>query len=248
MSRGFEPDTRCSRVFGRGKPGLPQKLMYSTGTPRARAAAVSAWSFAMTPRFCTCMASTPPRPRSPTFDSCTMSFCISTSSSAARSMGSEVGDRHSGAHRSSSHRGGGREGRPAVRYVSLERIRERQQSAATAAPRGLTPSGVRVATGAGDTAGGHAMHWPPTSDELARLLDTLALGRRALAVLPPAASPSAGVESRTSAPTTTSARRVPRTAKTDLVANQRAHPPFGEFLAVPRVASSRRCTRRPGRS
>ena len=28
--------------------------------------------------------------------------------------------------------------------------------------------------------------------------------------------------------------RVPRTAKADLVANQRAHPPFGEFLAVPR--------------
>jgi phenylacetate-CoA ligase len=27
---------------------------------------------------------------------------------------------------------------------------------------------------------------------------------------------------------------VPRTAKTDLVANQHAHPPFGEFLAVPR--------------
>ncbi len=28
--------------------------------------------------------------------------------------------------------------------------------------------------------------------------------------------------------------RVPRTAKTDLVANQREHPPFGEFLAAPR--------------
>src|SRR5690242_13808411 len=30
-------------------------------------------------------------------------------------------------------------------------------------------------------------------------------------------------------------RRVPRTEKTDLAANQRAHPPFGEFLAVPRA-------------
>src|SRR5262249_5241726 len=39
------------------------------------------------PRFCTCMASTPPSPRSPTLDSCTMSFCISTSSSALRSTG-----------------------------------------------------------------------------------------------------------------------------------------------------------------
>ncbi|HVM98280.1 MAG TPA: hypothetical protein VMT89_17930, partial [Candidatus Acidoferrales bacterium] len=29
-------------------------------------------------------------------------------------------------------------------------------------------------------------------------------------------------------------RRVPRLAKADLVANQRAHPPFGEFLTVPR--------------
>jgi len=29
-------------------------------------------------------------------------------------------------------------------------------------------------------------------------------------------------------------RRVPRTAKADLVANQREHPPFGEFLAAPR--------------
>src|SRR5207237_4318944 len=29
-------------------------------------------------------------------------------------------------------------------------------------------------------------------------------------------------------------RRVPRTAKADLVANQRDHPPFGEFLAVSR--------------
>ena len=28
--------------------------------------------------------------------------------------------------------------------------------------------------------------------------------------------------------------RVPRTAKADLVENQRQHPPFGEFLAVPR--------------
>ena len=48
-------------------------------------------------------------------------------------------------------------------------------------------------------------------------------------------SPRPASGSATSAPTTTCARRVPRTAKAELVANQRAHPPFGEFLAVPRA-------------
>src|SRR2546430_6680801 len=41
-------------------------------------------SLAMTPRFCTSAARTPPMPRLPMFDSCTMSFCISTMQSAAR--------------------------------------------------------------------------------------------------------------------------------------------------------------------
>jgi len=77
------------------------------------------------------------------------------------------------------------------------------------------------------------MSWPPTSDEFARLRETLGwvyehspYYRRALdaADVRPAELRSYD-EFRA---------RVPRTAKTDLVANQRAHPPFGEFLAVPR--------------
>jgi phenylacetate-CoA ligase len=77
------------------------------------------------------------------------------------------------------------------------------------------------------------MHWPSTSEDLARLLDMLRwvaerspYYRRCFA--------AAGVvvdELRTYDDVR---RRVPRTAKTDLVANQREHPPFGDFLAVPR--------------
>ena len=77
------------------------------------------------------------------------------------------------------------------------------------------------------------MHWPPTSDEFARLLDTLGwvverspYYRGLLA--------GAGVRVADLGTYDDLRRRVPRTAKTDLVANQRAHPPFGEFLAVPR--------------
>jgi len=77
------------------------------------------------------------------------------------------------------------------------------------------------------------MHWPPTRDDFARLRDTLGwvvehspyyrglLDR-------------AGVRVADLDTYDAFRRRVPRTAKTDLVANQRAHPPFGEFLAVPR--------------
>lgn len=77
------------------------------------------------------------------------------------------------------------------------------------------------------------MHWPPTPDDLTRLLDSLAwvaerspYYRRLLA--------EAGVRVADLRTYDDVRRRVPRTAKTDLVANQRAHPPFGEFLAVPR--------------
>src|SRR5262249_27654347 len=77
------------------------------------------------------------------------------------------------------------------------------------------------------------MHWPPTSDEFARLRDTLdwvversPYSRR----LPD----EAGARGRSLDSYDAFRRRVPRTAKTDLVANQRAYPPFGEFLAVPR--------------
>jgi carboxymethylenebutenolidase len=48
-------------------------------------AAVKRASFGMTPRAATRSASAPPRPFAPTFDSCTMSFCISTMQSAATS-------------------------------------------------------------------------------------------------------------------------------------------------------------------
>jgi phenylacetate-CoA ligase len=74
----------------------------------------------------------------------------------------------------------------------------------------------------------------PTSEEFARLRETLVwvyenspYYRRLLdgAGVPPAQLSNYG-EFRT---------RVPRTAKTDLVTNQREHPPFGEFLAVPRA-------------
>src|SRR5215510_9495493 len=77
------------------------------------------------------------------------------------------------------------------------------------------------------------MRWPPTSDDLARLLESLAwvdehspYYRQVFA--------EAGVRVADLRTLDDFRRRVPRTAKTDLVANQAAHPPFGEFLAVPR--------------
>ena len=60
------------------------------------------------------------------------------------------------------------------------------------------------------------------------------VGPRALAVLPPAARRGRRASGAAARTTTTSARGVPRLEKTDLVENQRAHPPFGEFLAAPR--------------
>ncbi len=77
------------------------------------------------------------------------------------------------------------------------------------------------------------MSWPPASDEFIQLRETLTwvhehspYYRRAL--------DAAGVRPADLRSYDEFRARVPRTAKTDLVANQRAHPPFGEFLAVPR--------------
>ncbi len=77
------------------------------------------------------------------------------------------------------------------------------------------------------------MTWPPSSEEFARLKETLAwveehspYYRRTFA--------AAGVHPAELATYEEFRSRVPRVRKTDLVANQRAHPPFGEFLAVPR--------------
>src|SRR5882672_6861934 len=77
------------------------------------------------------------------------------------------------------------------------------------------------------------MHWPPTPDDFARLRETLAwvahgspYYRRLFA--------AAGVRVADLRTYDDFRARVPRTEKTDLAENQRAHPPFGEFLAVPR--------------
>jgi phenylacetate-CoA ligase len=77
------------------------------------------------------------------------------------------------------------------------------------------------------------MSWPPTTDEFAQLRETLTwvyerspYYRRAF--------DAAGVQPAALSDYDDFRRRVPRTAKTELVGNQRSHPPFGEFLAVPR--------------
>src|SRR4029453_1970585 len=77
------------------------------------------------------------------------------------------------------------------------------------------------------------MHWPPSSQDLDRLLDSL----RWVAERSPyyrRRFDEAGVQGSHLRPYDDGRRRVPRTAKTDLVANQREHPPFGNFLAVSR--------------
>jgi len=78
------------------------------------------------------------------------------------------------------------------------------------------------------------MHWPPSAADFARLRDTLAwvaerspYYRRAFE--------AAGVRPADLHTYDDFRTRVPRTEKTDLAANQRARPPFGEFLAVPRA-------------
>jgi phenylacetate-CoA ligase len=77
------------------------------------------------------------------------------------------------------------------------------------------------------------MRWPSTADGFTRLLDTL---HWVVERSPYYRRLFDGASVRVADLDTYDAfrRRVPRTAKTDLVANQRAHPPFGEFLAVPR--------------
>jgi len=77
------------------------------------------------------------------------------------------------------------------------------------------------------------MSWPPTAEEVERLRSTLLwvhehspYYRRLFA--------AAGVRLAEIQTYEAFRQRVPRTAKPDLVANQRQHPPFGEFLAVPR--------------
>src|SRR5438445_13146223 len=76
--------------------------------------------------------------------------------------------------------------------------------------------------------------WPPSAEDFARLRETLAwvaerspYYRRVLDV--------AGVRPADLHTYDDFRTRVPRTEKTDLAANQRAHPPFGELLAVPRA-------------
>ena len=77
------------------------------------------------------------------------------------------------------------------------------------------------------------MRWPSTADGFTRLLNTV---HWVVEHSPYYRGLLDGAGVRVADLDTYDAfrRRVPRTAKTDLVANQRAHPPFGEFLAVPR--------------
>jgi phenylacetate-CoA ligase len=77
------------------------------------------------------------------------------------------------------------------------------------------------------------MTWPPSAEDLARLRDTLAWVverspwyRRTFA--------EAGVRVDELRTYDDFRRRVPRLDKSQLVENQRAHPPYGEFLAAPR--------------
>jgi len=78
-----------------------------------------------------------------------------------------------------------------------------------------------------------AASWPPGEGEFERLLETLAwvegnspYYRRRFA--------EAGARVGDLRSYADVRRLIPRTAKADLVANQQQHPPFGEFLAVPR--------------
>jgi phenylacetate-CoA ligase len=77
------------------------------------------------------------------------------------------------------------------------------------------------------------MSWPASDEDFARLRETLdwvytnsPYYRRAF--------DAAGVRPRDLRTYDDFRTRVSRTSKADLVANQRQHPPFGEFLAVPR--------------
>src|SRR5437764_2600180 len=77
------------------------------------------------------------------------------------------------------------------------------------------------------------MAWPPTAEEFERMRETLAW----VAVRSPyygRVLAAAGVRPEQLRDYDDFRRRVPLTFKTDLVANQRAEPPFGECLAAPR--------------
>ena len=77
------------------------------------------------------------------------------------------------------------------------------------------------------------MHWPPTAEEFARLKDTLAWVH-ARSPYYRAAWDAAGIRPAALAGYDEFRTRVPTFEKTELVANQRAHPPFGTLLAAPR--------------
>lgn len=77
------------------------------------------------------------------------------------------------------------------------------------------------------------MLWPPASNDFARLRDTLTW------VYDNSPYYRARFDAVSVKPSKLASyddfrAHVPRTSKADLVANQREHPPFGEFLAVPR--------------
>lgn len=94
-------------------------------------------------------------------------------------------------------------------------------------PTALTPPGGLV------SCRGMAASWPPTPRQLERLLTTLVwVAERSphyRRLFTDAAVQVASIDTYEEFRT-----RIPRTAKTDLVASQRAQPPFGDFLAVPR--------------
>src|SRR5581483_3353711 len=75
--------------------------------------------------------------------------------------------------------------------------------------------------------------WPPVAADLARLRETLAWVARRSSYWARRFE-SAGVDPARLASYEEFRTRVPRLDKAELVANQRAHPPFGELLAAPR--------------
>ncbi|HUI25888.1 MAG TPA: hypothetical protein VL403_07360 [Candidatus Kryptonia bacterium] len=77
------------------------------------------------------------------------------------------------------------------------------------------------------------MTWPPRSDDFLPLRETLVWAHKHSPYYQRLLD-AAGVHPADVKTYEDFRRRVPRTAKADLVANQREHPPFGEFLAVPR--------------
>ncbi|MBI3785604.1 MAG: hypothetical protein HY270_19600 [Deltaproteobacteria bacterium] len=77
------------------------------------------------------------------------------------------------------------------------------------------------------------MHWPPTQRDFEPLRETLAWVLERSPFYQRSFS-AAGIRIGDLASYDDFRRRVPRLAKAELVADQRAHPPFGEFVTVPR--------------